>query len=91
MFIAIKWAWLALPISVTVLTFFLLIYVIVLNKARGLPPWRSSSLALLFHQVDGWEGRETVLRGPEDMKARAKEMRARVTYEDGMLFFSKAS
>ncbi|KAI0155786.1 hypothetical protein BJ166DRAFT_626873 [Pestalotiopsis sp. NC0098] len=90
-FIAIKWAWLVLPISVTVLTFLLLIYVIVLNKARGMPPWRSSSLALLFHQVDGWEGTETVLGGPEDMKARAKEMKARVTYEDGMLYFSKES
>lgn len=89
-FIAINWVWLALPISVTVLTFVLLLCVIVINNSRGMPAWRSSSLALLFHQVDGWDGVETVVGGPDDVKARAKEMKARVTYEDGMLSFSKA-
>lgn len=89
-FIVIDWVWLALPISVTVLTFVLLLVVIITNHARGMPAWRSSNLALLFHEVDGWDSSQMVIGGPEDMKARAKEMEAQVTYEEDLLLFSKA-
>ncbi|KAF3002228.1 hypothetical protein E8E14_004282 [Neopestalotiopsis sp. 37M] len=89
-FIVIDWVWLALPISVTVLTFALLLVVIITNHARGVPPWRSSSLALLFHEVVGWDSSKMVVSGPEDMAARAKEMTAQVTYEEHLLVFSKA-
>ncbi|ETS78516.1 hypothetical protein PFICI_10578 [Pestalotiopsis fici W106-1] len=88
-FIVIRWAWLVLPISVTVLTFALLLVVIMTNHARGLPPWRNSSLALLFHKVDGWDSSEMVFSNHEDMAVRAKEMKAQVTYQEGMLLFSK--
>ncbi|KAF7536641.1 hypothetical protein G7054_g4341 [Neopestalotiopsis clavispora] len=89
-FIAINWAWLALPISVTILTFVLLLVVIITNHARNMPPWRSSSLALLFHEVDGWDSSEMIVSGPEDMAARAKDMKGQVTYEEDLLLFTKA-
>ncbi|KAF3017882.1 hypothetical protein E8E14_012926 [Neopestalotiopsis sp. 37M] len=89
--IIIKWTWLTLPISVTILTFFLLLAVIHVNNASGISPWKSSSLALLFHELDGWDdNKNMILDGPDKVEARAKEMRAQVTYQDDQLRFTKA-
>lgn len=89
--IAINWNWLALPISVTIFTFFLLLAVIRVNNKSGISAWKSSSLALLFHELDGWEdNKNMIFDGPDKVEARAKEMRAQVTYQDDLLRFSKA-
>ncbi|ETS75941.1 hypothetical protein PFICI_12885 [Pestalotiopsis fici W106-1] len=89
--IAINWTWLALPIAVTSLTFFLLLTVIHVNNMSGISPWKSSSLALLFHELDGWDdNQKLILDAPDKVEARAKEMRAQVTYQNDLLRFSKA-
>jgi hypothetical protein len=89
--IAINWTWLTLPISVTIFAFFLLLTVIHVNNTSGISPWKSSSLALLFHELDGWDdNKNMILDGPDKVEARAKEMRAQVTYQDDQLRFTKA-
>jgi hypothetical protein len=90
-YISIEWAWLSLPLAVVTLAFVMLVVVIVRNHARGVPAWKSSSLALLFHELDGWEEAKTRgLDGPLEVESRAAEMRARVVNEHGVLSFSKA-
>ncbi|KAI1772915.1 hypothetical protein F4818DRAFT_443797 [Hypoxylon cercidicola] len=45
----------SLPIALVVLTFIMLVVVILRNSARGVPIWKSLSLALLFHTLEGWD------------------------------------
>lgn len=90
-YISIEWAWLSLPLAVVTLAFVMLVVVIVRNHARGIPAWRSSSLALLFHELDGWDDSNRAgLDGPLEVERRAADMRARVVNERGVLSFSKA-
>ncbi|KAI1406759.1 hypothetical protein F5Y13DRAFT_197181 [Hypoxylon sp. FL1857] len=89
-YIAITWAWLSLPIALVVLTFVMLLIVVVRNNARGVAIWKSSSLALLFHNLDGWYESEIEARNPQDVKKRASEMTARAVNGGGALLFSRA-
>ncbi|KAF2993923.1 hypothetical protein E8E14_000414 [Neopestalotiopsis sp. 37M] len=89
-FIAIRWVWLALPISFVLMTLLLLILVMINNKALGVPVWKSSSLTLLFYEVHGWVKNELVIENPEDIVSLAKGMNARAENAKGRLFFSKA-
>ncbi|KAL9091852.1 MAG: hypothetical protein Q9159_001224 [Coniocarpon cinnabarinum] len=54
-FIHVQWGWLALPITLMVLTILLLIIVIIQTHKKRAVVWKSSSLALLFHKLDGWD------------------------------------
>ncbi|KAI0148251.1 hypothetical protein F4776DRAFT_606813 [Hypoxylon sp. NC0597] len=89
-YIAITWAWLSLPIALVVLTFVMLLVVVVRNNARGVAIWKSSSLALLFHNLEGWDEAEREARNPQDVKKRASEMTARAVNGGGALLFSRA-
>ena len=88
-YISITWAWLGLPIASIVLTFIFLIVVIVRNNKRGIPIWKSSNLALLFHELEGWDKTELEVGGPEDVKKRAAQMNAYIMSENGTFFFSR--
>ena len=89
-YISITWAWLSLPIALVVLTFMMLIIVIVRNNARGIPAWKSSGLALLFHNLEGWHRSELELNRPQELEKRAAKMIAQVSNEHGVPLFSKS-
>ncbi|KAH0434555.1 hypothetical protein CcaCcLH18_05298 [Colletotrichum camelliae] len=89
-YIEIVWPRLILPISLIILTSGMLIVTIIRNKQRGMPSWKSSSLALLFHDLDGWDVSKTQATGPEEVEERAKGMNARVVNSDEKLSFSKS-
>lgn len=91
-YISIDWAWLSLPVAVVTLAFVMLVVVIARNQVRGIPAWKSSSLALLFHELDGWDNSRRVgLDGPAEVDMQASEMTARVMKnEKGVLTFSRA-
>lgn len=48
-FVHVRWAWLAYPIVIVVLSIVLLIYTIVDNNHRDLQVWKASILALMYH------------------------------------------
>ncbi|KAL2876216.1 hypothetical protein SGCOL_008577 [Colletotrichum sp. CLE4] len=91
-YIEIIWPRLILPISLILLTFVILIVMIIRNNQRGMPIWKSSSLALLFHELSGWSDSKSavVAAGPEEVEERARSMRTKITNDDGRLLFSKA-
>lgn len=89
-YIEITWPPLILPISLVLMTFTMLIVMIIRNNQRGMPIWKSSSLALLFHELSGWDSSKTTATGPEEVEERADSMRTRVTNGGGKLLFSKA-
>ncbi|KAI1383618.1 uncharacterized protein F4822DRAFT_421166 [Hypoxylon trugodes] len=89
-YIAITWAWLALPIALVVLTFLMLLLVIFRNGARGVPIWKSSSLALLFHDLQGWDESERQAGHPHEVQRRGIQMKAQVVNEGGQMSFYRA-
>ena len=88
-YISISCGWLALPVAVVVLVFSVLVTVIVRNRNRGVPAWKSSRFALLFHELEGWEKGELRMRGPEDVQRLVGNMAARVVDCDGVLIFER--
>ncbi|KKY30595.1 hypothetical protein UCDDA912_g09453 [Diaporthe ampelina] len=56
---------------------------------RGVPAWKSSRFALLFHELEGWEKGELRMRGPEDVQRLVGNMAARVVDCDGVLIFER--
>lgn len=64
-FIVVRRPYLALPISLVILTFFLFVFPHC-GQYRAAPR-KSSSLALLFHQLDGLEKTESNIKRPEDV------------------------
>ncbi|KAK2769905.1 hypothetical protein CKAH01_14920 [Colletotrichum kahawae] len=89
-YIKITWLPLVLPVALVLMTFTMLVVMIIRNNQRGMPIWKSSSLALLFHELSGWDGSKAAVIGPEEVEEQAKRMRTRVTNGGGKLLFSKA-
>lgn len=85
-YIHVKWPWLVLPVALVVGAAIFLVCSILLNfRQRGVL-WKSSSLALLLHSVEGVTGRgfgkdDTPLAGVD-----ALAQKTRVFQSDGMEF-----
>ncbi|GME48527.1 uncharacterized protein LTHEOB_5448 [Neofusicoccum parvum] len=78
--ISVRWAWLAFPAALLLLTVVFLVVTIV--ESAGRAPgrmWKGSPLALLFHGLDGEVGeRYGAVGRVEDMEAVAKRVRVRM-------------
>ena len=79
-FIQVRWAWLAVPVSLMVMSIILLMIVIMQTHVKDAAVWKSSSLALLFHQLDGWDvpagsvtDRHTLERMARKMKGQLRD------------------
>jgi hypothetical protein len=78
-YIAIRWGWLAFSASLVTLTLLFFILVVWQSTLTGVPVWKSSPLALLFHGLSGMSV-ETERRAMEivEMEKRAREMKVRL-------------
>ena len=93
-FISITWAWLTLPIALVLMTFAMLIIVIARNHGRRIPAWKSSSLALLFHDLKGWEKSELELldvRAPRALERKAAAITAYARDKSGVFSFQRTN
>jgi hypothetical protein len=79
-YIRVRWDWLGLPVGLIALSIVFLVATIVKNEKRRGMAWKSSSLALLFHGLEG------VARGAGEglgqMKEVAKKTRVVLTRGD---------
>ena len=89
-FIEIRWGWLAYPIVLMFLTLILLVVVIVETHRRGAIAWKSSSLAVLFHKLDGWEMPERGFGNNQELDRLAEGMRGRLFDAGDHPAFTKA-
>ncbi|KAF9869190.1 hypothetical protein CkaCkLH20_13338 [Colletotrichum karsti] len=89
-YIDIAWPRLALPVSIIILSSLTLVIIMGRSYSRGVPTWKSSSLALLFYELEGWSGAEREARGPEDLEDKANRMKGQIMSGSGSLAFSKA-
>ncbi|KAH8895708.1 hypothetical protein GQ53DRAFT_819688 [Thozetella sp. PMI_491] len=62
-FIQVRWEWLTLPLLVVAAASVLLFTTIVVNHYRAVRVWKSSSLALLLHEVEGRDELERLRSG----------------------------
>ena len=59
-YVLVRWEWLALPMGVFVLAVGLLVATVVVNGRTRTVIWKSSSVALLMHRLEGWSGGDLV-------------------------------
>ncbi|KAL9061347.1 MAG: hypothetical protein Q9162_000221 [Coniocarpon cinnabarinum] len=90
-FIHVQWGWLALPITLMVLTILLLIIVIIQTHKKRAVVWKSSSLALLFHKLDGWDIPEGSITDRHKVQDVASRMHGQLRDDVGDLAFVRAS
>ncbi|KAI0852740.1 hypothetical protein F5Y00DRAFT_272400 [Daldinia vernicosa] len=73
-YIEVQWGWMALPLTLIVLSLFLLVVMVVRTHRSDLPVWKSSSIALLSHEVIGWAPGDGVLRETSTLQKEAKDI-----------------
>ncbi|KAF2143983.1 uncharacterized protein K452DRAFT_306628 [Aplosporella prunicola CBS 121167] len=86
-YISVRWKWAALPPALLLLTAFYLACAVLQNAKRGTALWKSSSLALLFHELEGWQKNELAVKDMEDLQHAVADIRAQVGDESGGLKF----
>lgn len=87
-FIHVNWLWIILPVVTVLLTILLLVLTIIENNRHGRTVWKASSLALLFHGLDGFDEADLVPTSNSQMAERARNMRGRLERNaDGQLKF----
>lgn len=55
-YVHVQWAWMALPGLLVAASIVILLATMFKNESNGALPWKTSSLALLFHGLDGMGG-----------------------------------
>ncbi|KAI1658412.1 hypothetical protein F4813DRAFT_395758 [Daldinia decipiens] len=73
-YIEVQWGWIALPLTLIVLSLFLLVVMIVRTHRSDLPVWKSSSIALLSHEVNGWAPGGGVIRETSTLQKEARDI-----------------
>lgn len=81
-FIEIRWWYLFYPVALVFLTMLLLIAVIFKTRKDGVPAWKNSALALVFHELKGWEMPASEIVNIKQLDRRATEMRGAL-FDDG--------
>ena len=72
----VSWAWLSFPAALIILTFVFLMSTMIKSKRNGIPPWKSSVNASLFHGLTAeHQGHRVKMDEPLAMERRAKEVR----------------
>lgn len=80
----IQWPWLALIALAQLATVVYLIRIISMTKRRRWPEWKDSSLATLFHGLDGTTRRDmSTLGSLEDMESATKVLSVRLDLAQG--------
>ena len=77
-FIQVQWEWLALPMTLLVMTTVLLITVIIQTHRQKAVVWKSSSLAMLFHFPVGWDIPPGSLSDRYNLEDLAKQMKGQL-------------
>ncbi|KAF3061486.1 hypothetical protein GL218_03677 [Daldinia childiae] len=89
-YIEVQWGWVALPITLIVLSLFLLVVMVVRTHRSDLPVWKSSSIALLSHEVNGWTPGSGVMRETSTLNKEARDISVRLLSDSQDMRFVKS-
>ncbi|KAI0007326.1 hypothetical protein F4779DRAFT_592391 [Xylariaceae sp. FL0662B] len=73
-YIEVQWGWVALPLTLTILSLLMATFMAVRKHGSNLPPWKNSGLVLLFHGVDGWAPEGEAMRTCSALEKEAEEV-----------------
>ena len=88
-FWSVRWIWISLPAAFALLGLLFMILAILKASRRQTKAWKSSSLALLFANLQGWDIKDLRVRKPQDVKTAARRMRGALRSEEEPLMFKK--
>ncbi|KAI0595559.1 hypothetical protein F4775DRAFT_367426 [Biscogniauxia sp. FL1348] len=78
-FVRVRWAWLAFPLAVELAAVAFVASVMVKNRRRGIPTWKSSALGLLLHYYSKTDNAIIwTARGPGEVESMAKHTTAQL-------------
>ncbi|KAI1114051.1 hypothetical protein F5Y14DRAFT_462004 [Nemania sp. NC0429] len=80
-YIRVYFAWLALPIAITVLSFVLVTWVVLGSGRDKLPTLKNSNLVLLAYEIDGWAPEDLVRQGEAALTNKAKDVKVTLPTE----------
>lgn len=73
--IQISWLWIILPSVLALASLVLLILVIIQTRVTGADVWKTASLPLLFHGLEGWAQKEYHFEDRQGLERKGKRMR----------------
>jgi hypothetical protein len=79
----VQWLWLILPCLVVVCGVLFMILTILRSRNSEAPVWKSSTLAVLLHDVRGYLGDDERFEQVEEMDRVAKDVHVRLVREEG--------
>ena len=86
-FVKVRWPWFAYPVTLAVLSAMFLAVTIIFSLEGDKLVWKSSSIALLFHPLEGFNAEELEMSREDEMEAAAEKLQVRLTREDGGIRF----
>lgn len=90
-FVKVAWAWLAYPTGMVASTATFLSISIAFSLQKRNLVWKSSPLALLFHQLQGWNSEDLDVRNRSEMKETAERFWAQLIEDErGSVSFVRA-
>lgn len=92
-YIHVNWFWLLLPSIVVITGSLLLIFSIILSSSGKVQLWKSSSLALLFSYLQGWDSADIDVDSPAGLSRAAGEMKGKLVNDEygGLRFVKERS
>ena len=88
--IHVNWSWLIYPASLSLLAAALLVVPILSSLKRDRMTWKSSTLLLLFHGLQGWDAKELEGLDEIEMEKTSKGMWVRLSEDDsGRMLFKR--
>jgi len=81
-YILVRWEWLAFPATIVLLGILLLLTTMTQSHRAKALVWKCSSLALLFHPLQGWETQDMADTSRKAMDKCAKGMRGQLSQGD---------
>lgn len=88
-YIYVRWAWLALPLGLVVLSLILLLVTIRSTRSSRIGFWKSSAVAALLHRLEGWPDEDLQVSSPEELFRKSRTWRGRVFEQNGKLLIAR--
>ncbi|KAI5924035.1 hypothetical protein F4810DRAFT_667057 [Camillea tinctor] len=78
-FVHVRWAWLTFPLVVELTAVTFVVWVMLKNRRRGIPAWKSSAVGMLMHYYNKTDSAiVTTARGPGEVESLAKQTTAQL-------------
>jgi hypothetical protein len=86
-FVIVRWAWLILPIATVLAAGVFLLLTMIQTSRRGEPLWKSSTAALMSHQIAGWNAVDfSSVRNQTQLDEMARGVRLQLARGDHLRF-----